>query len=64
MIEQGSLIKTQHLIPSGATTNFAKLIVDAHTLSLKAIHSQQTCFGLIYKLCILQQVILKDRYSD
>lgn len=64
VIEQGNLIRTKHLVPPGAATNFAKLIVDAHGLSLKAIHSQQTCFGLVYKLCILQQVIWNDRYSD
>ena len=61
VLENGELIKTKKLVAKGAASNLSALIVEAHDLAKKAVHSMQTCFSLVHRLCTLQQCIWLDR---
>ncbi|CAD7700558.1 unnamed protein product [Ostreobium quekettii] len=59
--EDGELVRTKKLVAKGAASNLAALIVEAHDLAKRAVHSMQTCFTLVHRLCTLQQCIWLDR---
>eukprot|EP00803_Ostreobium_quekettii_P011199 evm.model.scf_3824.1 EVM.evm.TU.scf_3824.1 scf_3824:2393-10565(+) len=59
--EDGELVRTKKLVAKGAASNLAALILEAHDLAKRAVHSMQTCFTLVHRLCTLQQCIWLDR---